>query len=107
MNTTPRPPFAGQTFEVRYEGLTATNAYDADGITLRYCITEGPLRGASGEVRYQWQPVAEGVFAISWQEHDGSTVVHVDDFNRGRSLSFFTTPGPELHRLHGTLRALP
>lgn len=37
------PPFAGNTFEVRYEGLTATNAYADDGIHMRYAITEGPL----------------------------------------------------------------
>ncbi|MGN6223025.1 MoaF-related domain-containing protein [Pseudoxanthomonas sp.] len=98
-------PFAGRSFEVRYEGLAAINQYDADGRTMRYRITEGPLRGAEGEAHYQWTRVAEGIFAISWQEADGSTVVHVDDFDRGTSLSFFTTPDGRFHRLDGRLRA--
>lgn len=107
MDTAVMPaPFAGRSFEVRYEGLTAINRYDADGRRMRYRITEGPLRGAEGEARYQWAPVTAEVFAISWQEADGSTVVHVDDFGRGTSLSFFTTPDGQFHRLNGQLRAL-
>lgn len=100
------PPFAGRTFEVAYDGLAAINAYDADGLTLRYEITEGPLRGAQGEVQYQWREIAPGLHAISWQEADGATVVHIDDFARGTSQSFFTTPTLTLHRLSGTLRLL-
>ncbi len=98
-------PFAGRSFEVRYEGLVAINRYDADGRTMHYRITEGPLRGAEGEARYQWTRVAAEVFAISWQEADGSTVVHIDDFGLGTSLSFFTTPDGQFHRLSGLLRA--
>ena len=98
------PPFAGRIFEVAYDGLSAINDYDADGRTVRYAITAGPLRGARGEATYQWRGIADGIYAISWQETDGASVVHVDDFTRGTSLSFFTTPGLELHRLAGSLR---
>lgn len=100
------PPFAGRTFEVAYDGLVATNAYDADGRTLRYEITDGPQRGASGLAEYRWSKVAEDIFAISWQEADGATVVHIDDIARGTSQSFYTTPDGEFHRLSGTLRAV-
>ncbi|MBM2771577.1 adenylate cyclase, partial [Burkholderia anthina] len=48
--STRRPPFAGKTFEVRYDGLTALNAYDEDGLHMRYEITEGAYAGARGEV---------------------------------------------------------
>lgn len=45
-------------------------------------------------------------YAISWQEADGATVVHIDDFSSGRSLSFFTTRSGEFFRLEGKLRPL-
>ena len=77
--STPRPPFAGKTFEVRYDGLTALNAYDDDGRHMRYEITEGPYAGAKGEIEYTWQPIAGDTYAISWQEADRATVVHIDD----------------------------
>lgn len=97
-------PFAGKTFEVRYQGLTAINAYASDGTHMRYEITEGALSGAHGEVEYAWKEVASQVFAIVWQEVDRSTVVHVDDFGKGVSLSYFTTPKNELVRFEGSLR---
>jgi len=43
---------------------------------------------------------------ISWQEADGSTVVHIDDFETGCSLAFFTTPDGQFFRLEGNLRPL-
>lgn len=98
------PPFAGRVFEVAYDGLVATNDYDADGRTVRYAISDGPLRGARGEATYEWREIADGIHAISWQEADGASVVHIDDFAHGTSLSFFTAPGLELYRLAGSLR---
>ncbi len=100
------PCFVGRSFEVVYDGLTAVNRYADDGRTLHYEITAGALQGAAGQVSYSWQAVAAGVFAITWQETDGATVVHVDDFIRGTSLSFFTTPELGFHRLSGSLRPL-
>jgi hypothetical protein len=104
MNMIMLAPFAGKTFEVRYAGLTAINAYADDGCNMRYEITDGPYKGAKGEVKYEWQHLGRGLFAISWQEADRSTVVHIDDFYEGTSHSFFTTAQLEFHRLEGTLR---
>lgn len=100
------PPFAGKSFEVRYPGLTAINAYAGDGIHMRYEITEGAFAGATGEVAYTWKHVAGELYAISWQEADRATVVHLDDFTAGISRSFFTAASLEFHRLEGSLRAL-
>ena len=103
---TRRPPFAGKTFEVRYGGLTAINTYAEDGIHMRYEITEGDFAGATGEVAYTWRHVAGEIYAISWQEADRATVVHLDDFAAGTSRSFFTAPSLDFYRLEGSLRAL-
>lgn len=104
--STLRPPFAGMTFEVRYAGLTALNAYADDGIHMRYEITEGAFAGAAGEVAYTWQHIADDVYAISWQEADRATVVHIDDFAAGTSRSYFTAPTLEFYRLEGSIHAL-
>jgi len=103
--STQRPPFAGRTFEVRYDGLTALNAYDEDGLHMRYEITEGAYAGAKGEVAYTWRHVAGETYAISWQEADRATVVHLDDFAAGTSRAFFTAASLDFHRLEGSLRA--
>ena len=105
MNTT-LFPMAGRRFEVDYGGLVAENAYAEDGIHMRYEITEGDFAGAVGEVAYTWQHVAGEIYAISWQEADRATVVHLDDFAGGTSRSFFTAPSLDFYRLEGSLRAL-
>ncbi|PKA38792.1 adenylate cyclase, partial [Rhizobium sullae] len=96
-----RFPFAGRTFEVDYGDLVATNAYAADRNILTYEITAGPLTGATAQVAFEWKELDGGNFVISWQEADGSTVVHVDNFEKASSLSFFTTPNAEFFRLSG------
>ncbi|MGS9731146.1 MoaF-related domain-containing protein [Pseudomonas aeruginosa] len=98
-----RPAFAGRAFRVDYDGLSAHNVYSADGERIRYAIVAGPYAGAHGEAACQWREIAEGVYAISWQEADGATVVHVDDFANGSSQAFFTASDLSFQRLHGPL----
>lgn len=105
MNTTIFP-MAGQRFEVDYGGLVAENAYAEDGRSLTYAITSGALAGNTATVSFEWRRLEGGAFAISWQEADGATVVHIDDFEAGRSLAFFTTADQQFHRLEGPLRSL-
>lgn len=101
-----KPFFAGRRFRVDYDGLSAHNIYADDGESIRYAIVAGPYAGASGEARCQWQEVSEGVYAISWQEADGATVVHIDDFINGRSQAFFTAADLTFYRMQGPLAEL-
>jgi len=99
-------PMAGESFEVDYGDLVATNVYAPDGASLTYAITGGALAGATATVAFEWRHLHGGVYILSWQEADRSTVVHVDDFEGGRSLAFFTTPDGQFFRLEGSLRRL-
>lgn len=99
-------PFAGRCFEVDYGDLIATNAYTQDGRALTYEITRGTLTGNTATVGFEWRHLSGQSYAISWQEADGSTVVHIDDFETGRSLAFFTTPSGQFFRLDGSLRSV-
>lgn len=105
-NTLDLPPFAGRRFRVDYEGLSAHNCYAEDGGTIRYEIVSGPYAGASGEAACQWRRIGEGLYAISWQEADGATVVHLDDFVHGRSQAYFTAADLGFHRMEGALTEL-
>ncbi|WEJ69833.1 adenylate cyclase [Pseudomonas sp. PSE14] len=100
---TSRPLFAGRGFRVDYDGLSAHNLYSADGNSIRYAIVSGPYAGARGEAACQWQEIGDGVYVISWQEADGATVVHVDDFANGRSQAFFTATDLSFYRMQGPL----
>lgn len=104
---TNEPLFAGRSFRVDYDGLSAHNIYSEDGGTIRYAIVAGPYAGASGEARCEWRQIREGIYAISWQEADGATVVHIDDFIEGRSQAFFTATDLKFHRMQGPVTELP
>ncbi|CAA2101825.1 MoaF-related domain-containing protein [Variovorax paradoxus] len=98
-------PFAGRTFEVHYgDKMTALNIYAADGLTMRYEVTAGPFKGATAEVRYRAEALGAGLYALSWQEADKGTVVHVDDFEVGHSFSYYTTAALEFVCMTGSLR---
>ncbi len=105
-NPPSQPPFAGRAFRVDYDGLSAHNIYAEDGQSIRYAIVSGPYAGASGESRCEWREISAGVYAISWQEADGATVVHVDDFIQGRSMAFFTAADQTFYRMQGPLTEL-
>ncbi|WP_375792008.1 MoaF-related domain-containing protein [Paraburkholderia silvatlantica] len=66
-------------------------------------MAEGALKGNRATVDFTWRHLHGKTCTISWQEADGSTVVHIDDFEAGRSLCFFTTPNAEFFRLEGAL----
>lgn len=109
----PLPAFAGRSFQVKYPGLAAHNRYSDDGRQVRYAIisgpyagASGPYAGASGAAECQWRQIAKGVYVITWQETDGATVVHVDDFGSGRSQAFFTASDLSFHRMQGPLTEL-
>lgn len=99
--------FIGRSFEIDYgDAMTVLNVYADDGETMRYEVTAGPYKGASAEVRYEHEEIGPGLYALSWQEADQGTVVHIDDFAAGRSRSFYTTARHGFVRMAGTLREI-
>jgi phenolic acid decarboxylase len=100
-------PFVGHTFRIQYGlAMTVLNIYADDGITMRYEVTEGEFAGATAEVRYTAVELAPGLYALSWQEADKGTVVHIDDFSDGSSRSFYTTAGLDFMQMEGSLAQL-
>jgi hypothetical protein len=97
---------AGKRYEVNYGEMVAVNFYQSDGYSLIYEITIGQLAGNTAKVNFEWHHLHDQTYAISWQELDGSTVVHIDDFKTGNSLAFFTTSDKQFFRLEGTLCSL-
>ncbi len=93
--------FVGKTINFEYEGFVVNDTFDETHI--HYEVLEGPFKGLSGKVEYTAKQISEGVYAISWQEDDGATVTHVDDFNKGTSLSFFTAADLSFYRMEGKL----
>ncbi|WP_210270017.1 nuclear transport factor 2 family protein [Aureimonas mangrovi] len=68
---------------------------------LRFEIKEGPFARIE-TVDIEVSSLGNGIFAVSWQEKDGATVVNIQDFDRGTVRSFATLRGGQFLRMHGT-----
>jgi hypothetical protein len=82
------------TFEVRLTTLPDDQ--------IRFDIAEGPY-ARTETVKIAATPIRAGVFAVSWVEADGATVVHVEDFERGVVHSYATLPNGSFLRMQGPI----
>lgn len=64
---------------------------------------KGSLLGVTESVRTTVTPVRPGVFVVSWQEKDRTTVVHLRDFENGVVYTHITRPDGTFVRLKGSL----
>jgi hypothetical protein len=68
-------------------------------------VVEGENAGFRDTVGYQAIMVREDIVILSWQEHIGSTIVHVLDFANDRTRTYVTPEKGGFLQLSGTLRA--
>lgn len=85
-------------FAVRLTVLSATR--------LRFDIADGPY-AKSEEVDLVATLLRPGVFLVSWIEHSGATVVHVEDFAAGQLHSHATLPDGRFLRMQGPITLVP
>lgn len=74
---------------------------------LRYRVLTGPRAGSTETVALTVEPLRPGLFATSWQEGDRTTVVHVEDFERGEFLSHVTFADGRFMLHRGRMRRVP
>lgn len=67
---------------------------------LKFEIKEGPF-ARTETVDIQVAPLGNSIFAVSWQEADGATVMNVQDYDRGLIHSFATLPSGRFLRMTG------
>jgi hypothetical protein len=82
-------------FEVRLTSLPDDH--------VRFEITEGP-HARTEIVKIAATLIRAGVFAVSWVEADGATVVHMEDFEHGVVHSYATLPNGSFLRMQGPMR---
>lgn len=85
-------------------GIAEIEHYYVSAVEMRYRILTGARAGETGSVSLDVVPIGDRVFFVSWQEHDRSTVVHLEDFSKGTFVSCYTSPNAEFHRTHGRMR---
>jgi hypothetical protein len=93
---------AGQVLEIQFPSFTTRIALHSDR-QLTVEIVAGDNFGFSDTVEYEAVTLREGLVLLSWQEHIGSTIVHVLDHAAGEAFTVVTPAKGTFMRLRGRI----
>jgi hypothetical protein len=96
------PLRVGQVLEIRFPPFTPRITVRSER-ELTVDIVAGDNVGFSDTVEYEAVTVRDGLVVLTWQEHIGSTVVHVLDYASGEVFTAVTPATGAFMRLRGQL----
>ena len=104
-SASPFPPL-GHVYEVNFgEDFVFHFRFDSE-TSLTFTGQAGALKGFTETVATTVTPIRPGVFMVSWQEPNKTTVVRVDDYENGIVYTNITWPDMSFTRRQGTLTKL-
>jgi hypothetical protein len=71
-----------------------------------------PIPDSSETVEITVEPIRDQLFLVTWQESDGTTVVHLEDYKTNTIITNITEPSadaktaPKFVKFHGTVTQL-
>ncbi|MDW6020892.1 hypothetical protein SAZ10_03850 [Mesorhizobium sp. BAC0120] len=96
-------PFrAGQVLEIAFAAFRPRITFHSDQ-ELTMEIIAGDNAGFKDTVQYEATPMRDGLVVLSWQEHIGSTVVHVLDIEASQTYTLITPAKGGFIRLVGRI----
>ena len=106
MASQPTSPLAvGQVLEIAFAAFTPRITIRSER-ELSVEIIAGDGIGFSDTVEYEAVVVRDGLVVLSWQEHIGSTIVHVLDYAAGEAFTVVTPAKGAFMRLRGRITIL-
>ncbi|WP_284163455.1 hypothetical protein [Frigidibacter sp. SD6-1] len=94
-------PAIGHTYKSDYGDMVFRTAFDADGKTMRTAPFDAENFEDTPPVAYKATYIRPGVFLVTWQEADGITVTHVEDFENDTVHSALTLPDTQFFTFTG------
>ena len=71
-----------------------------------YNLDKNGNKVGSETVTIKVKPITDGIFLVTWQESDKTTVVHIEDYNRQTIVTNITEADLTFDQFHGTFREL-
>jgi len=93
---------AGRVFEIHFTAFTPRITIHSE-CRLTVEIIAGDNIGFSDTVEYEAVEVRDGLVILSWQEHIGSTIVHMLDFFTRQAYTVVTPAKGGFMRLTGQI----
>lgn len=96
------PLRVGQVLEIKFPKFTPRITFHSER-ELTVEIAMGDNMGFADTVEYRAVAARDGLVIPSWQEHIGSTIVHVLDFTSGKAHTGVAPAKGEFMRLTGRI----
>jgi molybdenum cofactor biosynthesis MoaF-like protein len=93
----------GEVLEIEFPKFTPRITFLSER-ELRVEIVAGDNAGFSDTVEYEAITIRDGLVFLAWQEHIGSTIVHVFDLTSGKAYTAVTSAKGEFMRLTGRIK---
>ena len=103
MTSKPAPALVGLVLTIRFGNFTPQiTVHSERELTVEIIEGDGSV-GFSDTVEYQTITVRDDVIVLSWQEHIGSTIVHVLDLSASRAYTAITPATGDFTRMTGQI----
>ena len=96
-------PAVGHVYEANFGSWVHHLHFESETV-MTLTNVDGLFKGTSETVQIVVTLIRQGVFMISWQEANKTTVVHVEDFENGIVHTNVTEPRGAFIRRSGTLK---
>jgi hypothetical protein len=99
-------PAVGHRYFVDFQDFQVELDFTSEISLTYYNLDKNGNKIGSETVTIKVEPIADGIFLVTWQESDKTTVVHIEDYNRMTIVTNITGPDLSFSQFHGTVRLL-
>ena len=99
-------PGVGHRYFVDFVAFQVELDFASETSLTYYNLDKSRNKVGSETVTIKVEPITDGIFLVTWQESDKTTVVHIEDYNRQTIVTNITEPDLTFDQFHGTFRQL-
>ena len=99
-------PGVGHRYFVDFDAFQVELDFESEISLTYYNLDKNGNKVGSETVTIKVEPITDGIFLVTWQESDKTTVVHIEDYNRQTIVTNITESDLTFDQFHGTFRQL-
>jgi hypothetical protein len=99
-------PGIGHRYFVDFKAFQVELDFASETSLTYYNLDKDGNKVGSETVTIKVEPITDGIFLVTWQESDKSTVVHIEDYIRQTIVTNITHSDLTFDQYHGTFRQL-
>jgi hypothetical protein len=97
-------PAVGHRYLVDFKAFRVELFFSSDTSMTYTGVKSDGSHGGSETVTIAVEPIRDGLFLVTWQESDKTTVVHLEDYKCNTIITNITNPDNSFQQFHGTMK---